>query len=157
MAEEAKKKGGKGLIIGIALVLVIVGAVFGLAMVGMINIPGVTQKKKATPVAVAKPKPSTPIDAQKDKKLKEAPTSAVKTLSPAEVKQGAAKLAEVWNEMPTNKLAKVIEKWKAEDLALILTEMDPTKVADILGGMKPEVASKVSLELKKIASQAQTE
>ena len=156
MAEEAKKKGGKGLIIGIALVVVILGAVFGLATVGMINIPGVTPKKKPHPTPVAKAKPKPPAQTKKEPEVVP-PSDIEKPLSPDAIKQGAAKLAEVWNEMPTDKLQKVIEKWKPEDLAVILAEMDPTKVADMLGAMKPDVASKVSLELKKIASQAQTE
>ena len=152
---EAKKKGGKGLIIGIALVVVIVGAVFGMASVGMINIPGVTPKKKPLPTPVAKAKPKPPVETKKEPDTPIDETA--KPLSPDAIKQGAVKLAQVWNEMPTDKLGKVMEKWKPADLAVVLNEMDPTKVADVLGGMKPDVASKVSLELKKIASQAQTE
>ena len=50
--------------------------------------------------------------------------------SPESIKQGATKLAEVWDEMPADKLSKVTAKWKPDELAIVLNEMDPAKVAE---------------------------
>ncbi len=155
MAEKAKKKGNKGLMIGLILlvVFVTVGVVFGLAMSGKINIPGITPKKKPIPAAVAKPKAAPSPKTETPAKAKDESKTPVVT----SVKQGAVKLAEVWNEMPTSNLVMVVEKWKPSDLALVLNEMDPAKVAEVLAAMKPKVASDVSEQLRAIASQIPTE
>lgn len=150
----AKKKGGKkGLMIGvILLVLVIsVGAAIGLAMTGKINIPGLTPKKKPIPAAVPTEKKKLPVDSTKKEPEPE------KAPAPTNTKQGAAKVAEVWNEMQTADLAKLIEKWKPTELAIVLNEMDAAKVASVLALMKPERASNVSLEMQKIAAQIPAE
>jgi flagellar basal body-associated protein FliL len=106
----ATKKGNKGLMIGLVLLVVIIaaGAVFGLAMTGKINIPGITPKKKPTPVAAPKPKPK--IEPKKEDPVVDA-NMPEKVQSPESIKQGAVKLAEVWNEMPSEKLTKVVAKW----------------------------------------------
>ncbi len=155
MAEKAKKKGNKGIVIGLILLVVFiaVGVVFGLAMSGKINIPGITPKKKPIPAAVAKPKATPSSKTEKPPETKEETKTPIVT----SVKQGAVKLAEVWNEMPTGNLVMVVEKWKPSDLALVLNEMDPAKVAEVLAAMKPNVASDVSQQLRAIASQVPTE
>ncbi len=157
MATEPKKKSKKALLIGLILLVAFggVGAVFGLAMAGKINIPGVTPKKKPIPAAsAAAAKPKAPIvQPKKEEKAKE----VTKLLTPAEDKQGYAKVAQIWNEMPTEKLTKIVDKWKPSELARILNEMDPTKVGEILGAMTPEKASNISLDLKRIAAQSPTE
>ena len=155
MAAAAKKNSKMGLIIGLVLLFAGVGAVVGLAMSGKVNIPGLTPKKKALPTPVAKPKPKPPVVAKKEPASANDP--AVKAPAPVNDKQGAIKLAEIWNEMPTDKLSKVLEKWKPTDLAQILNEMDPAKVADTLGAMKPERASTVSQEMRKLAAQIPAE
>lgn len=154
MAEAAKKK-GKGLMIGLILLVVFIaaGAVVGLAMTGKINIPGLTPKKKVIPPAAAKEKPK-PVVPQKPE---EPEAVTAKAPSPESIKQGAVKLAEIWNEMPSDKLSKVVEKWKPSDLAVVLNEMDPAKVADVLGTMKEQTASTVSQELRKVAALAPPE
>lgn len=150
-AKGGKKKGKKGLIIGLALLIVFIaaGAVFGLAMAGKINIPGISPKKKVAPPADKKEKTKPKIQTKPKDPVVADDTPATKTID----KQGAQKLAEVWNEMPTDKLVKVIDKWTPNDLALVMNEMDSTKAADILGTLQPKKASEVSIELKRIASQ----
>jgi hypothetical protein len=121
-----------------------------LATTGKINIPGITPKKKPTPVAAPKPKPK--IETTKEEPVVD--TNTPETVqSPESIKQGAVKLAEVWNEMPSDKLTKVVSKWKPKDLAIVLNEMDPAKVAELLGSMNEKAASAVSLELQKVAAQ----
>ena len=156
MAAAPKKKGKKGLMIGLILLVVFggVGAVLGLAMSGKINIPGVTPKKKPIPAAAATVKPKPPVV---QPKKEDKPIETTKAPTAAENKLGYTKVAEVWNEMPIEKLSKIVDKWKPTELARILNEMDPTKVAEILGGMTPDKASNVSLELKAIAAQSPTE
>ncbi len=155
MAATEKKKGKKGLMIGVILLVVFggTGAVFGLAMTGKINIPGVTPKKKAIPPPVAK-KATKPVVPEKEP---EAAKDVKSVQSPESVKQGAIKLAEVWNEMPTENLIKVVDKWQPSDLAIVLNEMDPEKVAQVLGAMKPEKASNVSQQLRSVAAQIPSE
>ena len=151
----AKTKSKTGLMTGLVLLVVFIGAgaVFGLAMSGKINIPGITPKKKPIPAAAAKPKPKAKAIVAEESPVGDAekPASLVAT------KQGAVKLAEVWNEMPTPKLIKVVDKWTPTDLALVLNEMDPEKVADVLGTLDPKKASTVSHALKLVAAQIQTE
>jgi len=156
---EGKKKGKKGLIIGLVLLILFAsaGAVVGLAMAGKINIPGLTPKKK--PIA---PPTSTKDKAKIKPKVqpkKEEPPVAAEPVATTKMvdKAGAVKLAEVWNEMPGDKLLKVVDKWEAADLAMVLNEMDSTKVAELLALMKPATASKVSQELKLVASQVPIE
>ena len=158
MAEKGKKKGKMGLIIGVVLFVLFGGggAVVGLAMTGKINIPGLTPKKKAiAPLAANKPDPkkAVPPPKKEEAPVDETPAPTTQTVD----KAGATKLAEVWNEIPTENLLKVVAKWKPAELAVVLNEMDSEKTAALLGAMKPEMASKVSLELKKVASEVPLE
>ncbi len=158
MAGSAKKKGGKGLMIGLVLLVVVggAGAFFGLAMTGKINIPGITPKKKPIPAAAAaivKPKPK-PVEGDTNKA--EDPKVA-KPLSPAADRAGAEKVAEVWDELPADKLIKISEKWKPTELAAVLSVMDPAKVAELLAAMPADKASIVSRELRNLAAQIPAE
>jgi hypothetical protein len=156
MAATAKKKGNKGLMIGLVLLFIFggAGAVAGLALSRKVNIPGLTPKQKTIPTPIAKPKAKTTAITKKES---DPVAEAAKAPAAVNDKQGATKLAEIWNEMTTDKLAKVVEKWKPTDLAVILNEMDPAKVADILAAMKPERASTVSQEMRKLAAQLPAE
>lgn len=151
MAAAAKQKSKMGLMIGLALLVIFVGggAVFGLAMSGKINIPGITPKKKPIAAAVAKQKTVEPVIEPKEKKEEKV---VAKPQTPEEIKQGAVKLAEVWNEVPTDKLSKVVSKWKPSELALVLNEMDPTKAAEVIAEMDEKTASAVSRALRNVAA-----
>ncbi len=161
MAEGAKKKKGKkGLIIGLVLLVVFIaaGAVAGLAMAGKINIPGLTPKKKAPPTAAGAAKPADKPKATEPPKPEEDPADNAPAKDPAPTtkvvdKAGAEKLAGVWNEMPAAKLADVVADWKPDDLAMVMNEMDDDKSALLLAALKPGIASKVSSALKTLASQ----
>ena len=62
------------------------------------------------------------------------------------------KLAETWNEIPTANLLKVATQWTPRELAVVLKEMDPEKVAGLLSAMPPKLSSSVSRSLKEVAS-----
>jgi hypothetical protein len=153
MAEEGKKPKKKGLMIVIILVVVLVLAavtVVVLAKMGKINIPGLTPKK---PVAAAKKPEVKPKKAPK-KKVEE-PLAPVVAEAPVNDKEGALKLANVWNEIPTEGLVKITKTMTPTELAPVLVEMDAEKSAALLAAMDAKTATIVSRELKRVASQVE--
>lgn len=153
MAEGGKKTKKKGLMIVIILVVVLVlaaVAVVVLAKLGKINIPGLTPKK---PVAAAK-KPEVKPKAAPKKKVEE-PKVPVVAEAPVNDKEGAIKLATVWNEIPTEGLVKITKAMTPSELAPVLVEMDAEKSAALLAAMEAKTATVVSRELKRVASQAE--
>lgn len=130
------------------------GGVFFAASKGMVNIPGVTPKKKAAAALygeakdkklAAKPKP-------KPKPKEKKPVVAVEVNDPV---LGRKKLAAVWNELKTDNLLKIIETWKNNELALQLSEMDPSKVTEILDALAlkdPKRVSELSREIQEIGA-----
>ena len=150
MAEEGKKPKKTGLMIVIILVVVLVlaaVAVVVLAKMGKINIPGLTPKKP--PAAAKKPeeKPKKP-----PKKKVEEPKTPVVAETPPNDKEGAIKLATVWNEIPTEGLVKITKAMTPTELAPVLMEMDSEKSAALLAAMDAKTATVVSRELKRVAS-----
>ncbi|MCC7433749.1 MAG: hypothetical protein IT363_03630 [Methanoregulaceae archaeon] len=123
--------------------LVMGGAVVGLGMAGVVQIPGLSPKKKApAPVveAVAEKKPV----AKKEPKSEPAP----KTGDP---EKGHVAVAELWNEMDLKALLPLTEKWREAELAPILAKMDTEKVVELLSQMKPERAVVLTRALQRIA------
>lgn len=133
----------KKVILIVLPLLIIGGSVVGLGMAGVINIPGMTPKKKVAPVVEAKkPEPKKEVA----KKPKEAPKT--KSGDPAKGQEAVAKL---WNEMEMKSLLPITEKWKDAELAPILAKMDNEKVVELLSGMKPERAVALTRAIQKIA------
>lgn len=134
--------------------IVLIGAVVGLAMAGVINIPGLTPKKAKPPVLYGdKDAKKTEEEAKPPKK--ETPKEPVVTTPKVEkpdVEKGAKKLAQLWNNMPTAKLAEVAKEFQDKDLAPILVAMDPEKVAELLGLLEAKRSAKLSKELQRVAS-----
>ena len=102
-----------------------------------------TEQPKADPVVAkaehAKPAEKTPL-----------PPKA--TVDQA---KGDKRLAKLWNEMDASTLAKLVEKWKDDELARVLAVMDNAKVVELLthiSGTNPERASNLSRQLQKLAS-----
>jgi len=135
-------------------ILLLGGGFVGLAIMGVVNVPGLTPPKKAKPapeygeakdkdlVAEAKPKtpnPKTPI-------LK--PKGAPET----DPEKGTKKLAQLWNNLPAAKLADVAKEFQDKDLAPILVAMDPEKVAELMGMLDAKRSAKLSKELQRVAS-----
>jgi hypothetical protein len=152
MADQSQaKKGNKGLIIGLSVFFVLLasaGTVFCLAIIGKINIPGITPKVKSKPTLAKKfnkkrvlPKITPP--------KRNAPIIPPSTEDP---EQGAEKLALVWNEMPTDKLKLVVEKWNPAQGARVLNKMDSERAAALLALLKPATASTLSQQMQILAS-----
>jgi hypothetical protein len=154
MAESSKKSKKKGLMIVIILLVVLIlaaVAVVVLAKLGKINIPGLSPKK---PVAAAKKPEVKPKKAPPKKKEPTAPP--VVAAAPINDKEGAVKLATVWNEIPTDGLVKIIKTMTPTEIAPVLVEMDTEKSAALLAAMDAKTATIVSRELKRVASQVET-
>jgi len=160
-----KKKGKKGLVIALAVLLplIIVGGVVGAAFAGLIKIPGITPKKaamygeanyldkedapKPTPAPEGEPKPE-------PKEAKEPPKPKVQVTSEDPVldeEQGAKKLAAIWNNMEAAQVLRLAAETNDNDLARIMAKMDAELVAEVLGTM-PDArrAARLSLAIEKI-------
>lgn len=138
-------------------ILLIVGVVLGLGFAGIINIPGITKKKKAkAPLVAAKTAPKVAkAEARKAAETPKAtkPVSFKVVTPPPDLVQGDRKLAEVWAEMDPTQLAKIIDDWKDQDLARVLVLMDADKVTALLAVMDSKRASLLSREIQKKASE----
>ena len=144
----------KALIIVIPLLLIIGG---GAAAFFMGLIPGT---KKKLPLATAA------TTAAKDQKVAAKPNAElVPTMNRDEAKaapketidaqKGTEKLADLWNQMETTTLVKIIADWKDPELVKVLATMDDGKVAELMTAIakdKPARASKLSKQLQALAS-----
>jgi hypothetical protein len=120
------------------------GGVVGLGLAGVVNIPGLTPKKK--PVAATK-EPEKP----KPKVTKRESPPETKATASDPVK-GYEAVAKLWNELEGPKLLAVTEKWKDQDLAPILMRMDPDKVVELLALVPPDRANRLSRAIQALAS-----
>ena len=148
------------------IILPIAGAIgaYALATMGIIKIPGVT-KAKATQAAnqlyeqdkkEAEIEPKTKNKAAASDPVKAKPPKVAVQAVSLDSAAGDKKLAAIWSEIETNKLQSITAKWKDADLARILARMEAAKVAEFLAGLPPAKASKLSLELRELASRPTT-
>lgn len=135
----------------VVIPLILIGGVLGAAFMGAINIPGITPAKK-------KPAPKVEV-AKKDEKPKKAdPAPEKKTEVPKKAApkpdpdKGFQAVADLWNKIDVEKLVAISEKWKDNELAQVMAKMKPGVVADFLGAMKPDRASKITKEIEKLAA-----
>jgi len=123
--------------------VIIAGAIAGLGLAGIINIPGLTPKKKVT--------------ANLDTKVDKPKVKAKPRVEPEKAKiagdpvKGYKTVAGLWNEMPTPKLVDITAKWREEDLSPILLRMEPEKVVEYLGLLKPEKAASLTKKIQQLA------
>lgn len=143
----------KPVLIALPILLLIAGA----AAYFMGLIPG-TKKKPPTPAATAAGdkkdagKKVTPPKNELAPVLKKAAKKQSDTIDP---KKGNEKLADLWNQMETDTLVKIIADWKDPDLVKVLSTMDDGKVAELMTAIakdKPARASKLSKQLQQLAS-----
>lgn len=136
----------KGAMIGLAALVVLGGGVFGAAKFGLVNIPGLTPKppakKKEEPKAPpakpkARPKPASPAAAQ------EAPKGP-----PPE-----KKVAQIWNEVPPERLVALAAEFEDVELARVLLYMDGERAAQVLASLEPKRAAAVSRLVGKASAQ----
>jgi hypothetical protein len=158
----------KGMAIIVPVVLIV--AVVGLGLSGVVNIPGLTPKKKAKVAAqMYTEKDDKAVSAKKPAKkpvAKTQPTPKPKvkvTRMERNAKKGAEALATVWNEMKIPELAQITASWKDDDLAAVLSYMDTGKVAKFLEQIakgdppnkvdpNPKRASELSKRLQELGS-----
>lgn len=133
----------KKVILIVLPLLVIGGTVVGLGMAGVIQIPGLSPKKKAPAPAVEAKVEAKPVAAKKPKK-EPAPKSG-------DPEKGHVAVAELWNEMDLKALLPLTEKWREAELAPILAKMETEKVVELLSQMKPERAVTLTRALQRIA------
>ena len=145
----------KALIVLIPLILI--GSVVGLALKGIIKIPGLTPAKKTALAAglygEVKEKPQEKESKKPPKaedKKKEAPVVSAEVVPP-DVEAGLKKIAGLWNSLETTNLMLITAKWKEKDLAPIFLRMEKDKVSAYLAAIKPEKASSLSLAIQREA------
>ena len=134
--------------------LVLIGAVIGLAMAGVINIPGLTPKKAKPPTLYGDKDAKKPVEETNPAKkaVPKEPVTTVAKVEKPDAEKGAKKLAQLWNNMPSAKLAEVAKEFQDKDLAPVLVVMDPEKVAELLGLLDSKRSAKLSKELQRVAS-----
>lgn len=136
-------------------ILVLGGGFVGLAIAGVIKVPGLTPKKaKAAPLyGEAKDKVEEKPKAAPKPKPTEAPAKpAEKPADKMDPEQGAKKLAGLWNSVPTDKLLEITKQFKDPELARVMVAMDPEKVSELLAAMDAKRSAKLSQELQRVAS-----
>lgn len=146
----------------ILIPVIILGVGVGLAMTGIINVPGLSPKAKSKAksaqlytegkdpkVAASAPKKMEPIAPKKT-----TPPPAKVEVAALETKPevGQKKLAKLWNELESTALQALTKDWKEPELASVLLKMDPTKVAELLTKVDAKRASNLSREMQKQAS-----
>ncbi|ARU40252.1 hypothetical protein CCB80_03500 [Armatimonadetes bacterium Uphvl-Ar1] len=159
-----KKKGKKGLIITIAVLvpLLAIGGTLGAAYAGLLKIPGLklpgmkTQsvaknytESEDEPTKLAKETKPTP---PKIKIEAEPEPPAIKEPE-TDPELGAKKLAGIWNNMDAEDIVRISAAYRDEELARVLIKMEAEKVAEILPIIKdPKRAAKLSQLIESQAS-----
>ncbi|MBS1714737.1 MAG: hypothetical protein JST30_10425 [Armatimonadetes bacterium] len=150
------KKGGKKLLLLVLPVIVLGGGFVGLAVTGIVKVPGLTPKKPQV-------KPMYGETAKKDEAPKKEPEKpkakpddkpAVAAAPPPKIdaEAGAKKVGQLWNGVPTPQLVEIVKSYKDDELAKVLVLMDPEKVAELLAAVDAKRSAKLSKELQKVAS-----
>jgi flagellar basal body-associated protein FliL len=137
------------IIIPIVVLLLAGGAVFALAKMGKINIPGLTPKK--TPAKKTAP-PKVEVKKVEPPKKKVVPPAKPKATHMIDAEKGAKKLAKVWNELPVDNVLASIKEWKAPELARVIVSMEPEKAAALMAKLEPKRLDEVSREIQRQAS-----
>lgn len=123
----------KVLLILIPILLLGGGGAYFAATKGMINIPGITPKKKVANQLYQEgkePEPSGEVQNPTEEPETKKPEPPAEPLE--DPKLGQAKVAALWNEMDEATLEKLIADWKDDDLAPILAAMSGEKVTKLI-------------------------
>lgn len=128
--------------------LLVVGAVVGAGVMGLVPIPGLSlaKKKAAAASLYSEAKDESAPVAKRPKKEEPRP------LEP-NLEKGRAELAKVWNELEPAVIVAMAEKWPDEDLARQLVHLETEKTAAVLSLMKPDRASKISKVLQVLGAE----
>lgn len=137
----------KKVILIVLPLLVIGGAVAGLGMAGVVQIPGLSPKKAVKKVV------EPVVEVSKPEPVAKKPKPAPKPKGPDRAK-GYDAVALLWNEMDMKNLVPLAEKWKDAELAPILARMENDKVVELLTQLKPERAVALTRALQRLAEQS---
>ncbi|MBS1722941.1 MAG: hypothetical protein JSS66_08315 [Armatimonadetes bacterium] len=144
-------------LIMVVVPVVAIGTLLGLALTGVVSVPGLSPKKKSGAAlyaqgaaAYAEKKEEVPV-AKAPEEPKQAPKPHAEVPA-SDAEAGAKKLAQYWNNVPTPKLVELSKGFSETDLALVLVKMDPEKVAEFLSALDSRRSAKLSKELQRVAS-----
>jgi len=148
----------------LAGIIVLGGTTIGLGYAGVINIPGITPSKKATPAAEqAEAEPSADAESSPsasaaashdgDATSDAAPPEQEASLPPppaeeAPRKDGTERLAKLWATMDAQKVAALVQQWNDGDVLLVLAKMEDEKLAEVLSALPPDRALELSRGIK---------
>jgi hypothetical protein len=134
-------------------IIVLGGTAVGLGYAGVLNIPGLTPKKRTTPQAdpqSAKPanetQAETPTVTPEPAPAAGTPPAATTELTRRE--DGTERLAKVWAEMEIDVLVKVLSEWNDGDALAVIARMDDKKIAEILNALPADRAARISIGIK---------
>ncbi len=155
----------KKLMMIVVPVLLLGGGAYFAATKGMINIPGVTPKKKITAMYGEEKDAPQPSAADSTSTPEPEPEVSISAREPVPIptddpKLGQAKVAALWNEMDVASLEKTILDWKDEELGPILNAMNTEKVTELLqkiAGSDAKRASRLTRALQAEASKKEPE
>lgn len=126
----------KGLVIAAVALVVVGGGVFGAAKMGLVKIPGISppppKKKEEKPQAKPPAKP------------KAAPKSLARATPVADGPPPEKKVAQLWNEIPAERVVLLAAEYQDAELARVLLHMDGERAAQVLAGLEPKRAAAVS-------------
>ncbi len=155
------------LVIMVAVVLFLIGGGLAAAMMGLVNVPGISptnfgKRVEASPdgtggLLFALTDPLNRLGKEADDAQKKAEKAApppkdqpVPNLHPEE---GDLKLATYWNGLQAEQLVKITEKWQPAAVAKVLMKMDEDQVSKYLNQLKPDRADQISRAIQALASQ----
>lgn len=147
----------KKVIMIVVPIIVLAGAFVGLAIGGVIKVPGLTPKKPKTAAMYGESASKLYVQPKEEAPIVKAPVKkpvlkpVVETVK-TDPELGSKKLAQLWNSLPTPKLVELAKFSKDTELAEVLIKMDPEKVAELLGALDANRSAKLSKELRRVAS-----
>ncbi len=138
-------------------ILLIGGIVTGLAFVGIVKVPflpfGKNKAVAKAPKDDGKKGPFVPFvamaakaakDMEREAALVKAKAPKPEAAPPVDPEPGERKLAGLWAEMPTDRLAAMVEKWPEPQLGRILSNMDEEAVTSLLAALPAPRAASLS-------------
>lgn len=166
---KQKKKGKKGLIIALAVLVPLLGAggVLGAAYAGVLKIPGlklpgIKTKSVAANYTDSDDKATELAKKEEESKPIEVEVTAEPEIEPQIIKEpepvvdpelGAKKLAAIWNSMNAVDIVRISANYKDPEFARVLSKMESEKVAKVLAEIKdPKRAASISQEIESLAS-----
>ena len=128
------------------------GGTVGLAALGVVKVPFLPFGKKKGPPPPKDDGRGGPLAAtlalldswERQAEATKPPKAPAPPAPPPDTGPGETKLASLWNEMPTDKVAALVAKWPEAQLGRILAQMDDEAVTNLLAFLPPARAASLS-------------